>query len=84
MMTQREGQRSGVSPTGTLVLVLSLVVAVGLVAFALVARAVRPGMDQPHLISMQESAEALERAGQVMRTHGQVMLADASGWGARS
>lgn len=76
MMTQREGQRSRVSPTGTLVLVLALAVAVGLVAFALVARAVRPGVDQPHLISMQESAKALERAGQVMQTHGQAMLAE--------
>lgn len=76
MMAQREGRLSRVSPAGTLVLVLSLAVAVGLVALALVARAARPGVDQPHLISMQESAEALERAGLVMRTHGQAMLAE--------
>lgn len=76
MVAHGEVQRSEARPAGTLALALSLVVAGGLVAFALVARSVRPGVDQPHLISMQESAQALQRAGQVMQTHGQAMLAE--------
>jgi hypothetical protein len=62
--------------TGKFVLGLSVAVAVGLVAFALVARAARPGVEQPHLASMQESASALAAGGSTMVAHGQAMLAE--------
>jgi len=61
---------------GKFVLGLSLAVAVWLVAFGLVARAVRPGIDRPHLVSMQESAAALAAGGRTMMAHGQAMLAE--------
>lgn len=74
MLAQHEGLHDRTSLTGTLVLVLALAVVMALVGFSLVARAARPGVERPRLVSMQESARALERAGQVMQTHGQAML----------
>jgi hypothetical protein len=56
---------------------LAVVFAVVLVAFGVVARSARPSVDDgPHLISMTESAGALQQAGAVMQTHGQTMWED--------
>jgi hypothetical protein len=56
---------------------LAVVFAIALVAFGLVARVARPTVgDRPHLISMAESAGALQQAGAVMQTHGQTMFED--------
>ena len=48
--------------------------ALAFVAFGLTACAARPGVEQPHLVSMRASARALEHAGQVMQTHGPAMI----------
>ena len=52
----------------------AVLVALGLVAFSLVAVAVRPGPQAPQLVSMQDSARALLADAGVMQTHGQAML----------
>ena len=54
----------------------AVAVAVALVAFSLVARAARPGVDKPHLASMEESASALARDGATMLAHGQWMVSE--------
>jgi hypothetical protein len=54
---------------------VAVVVALGLVAFGLIARTARPaGVESPHLVSMTESARAMLRDSAVMQTHGQWML----------
>jgi hypothetical protein len=54
---------------------LAIGVAVGLVAFSVVARASRLAVaETPHLVSMDESARAMQRADAAMQTHGQAML----------
>lgn len=75
MMAQRVGWLGRGSLTGKLVLGLSLAVAVGLVALALIGRGKPgPGIEKPHLISMQASGQAMQRAGEVMQRHGQAMV----------
>jgi hypothetical protein len=64
---------------GKLSIGIAITVAVALVGFGLVARAARPPLvDSSHLVSMTESALALQQAGAVMRDHGQAMLEE--GW----
>ena len=59
-------------------IVLALVVALGLVGFGAYAAARRwAAPEPPHLVSMAESAQAMQRAGEAMRTHGQAMLVEA-------
>ncbi len=53
---------------------LAVLVALGLVAFSLVAAAARPRPQAPQLVSMQDSARALLADAGVMQTHGQAML----------
>lgn len=55
-------------------LVGAIIVAVALVAFELAARAGQPATAPLRLASMADSAQAMQRAGAVMQTHGQVML----------
>ncbi len=62
---------------GKLLVGLALVVAVGLVALGSIARAARPGVEPPHLVSMGESAQAMLRDGGAMQVHGQAMLDEA-------
>lgn len=76
MSAQRKSSFDGGGLTGKFVLGLSVAVAVGLVALALVARAARPGVERPHLVSMAESASALAAGGRAMVIHGQAMLAE--------
>jgi hypothetical protein len=56
-----------------------LAVAVGLVALALILALIGrgkpgPGVEKPHLISMQASGQAMQRAGEVMQWHEQAMV----------
>jgi hypothetical protein len=53
---------------------LAVAIAGMLVAFSLVARAARPAVEPARLVSMAESAQAMQRAGVVMQGHGQAML----------
>ena len=54
---------------------LALAFAAAVLAIGLFARIVpQPLQDRPHLVSMAESAGAVQQAGAVMQTHGQAML----------
>jgi hypothetical protein len=53
---------------------VAVLVALGLVAFSLVAVAARPRPQAPQLVSMQDSARALLADAGVMQAHGQAML----------
>jgi hypothetical protein len=55
-------------------IVLAVAVALALTAFAVVARAAQPQSQGPPLVSMEESAHALQQAGAAMQPHGQEML----------
>lgn len=57
---------------------LAVVVALALVAFSVVVRSARPtnAADAPRLVSMAESAQAMQQAGNVMQSHAQAMLAE--------
>lgn len=61
---------------GKLTIVAAIAVAVALVGFSVVARASRPSVERLHLVSMADSAAALQQAGAVMQSHGQTMLAE--------
>jgi hypothetical protein len=52
----------------------AIFVAVALVGFSLVAATARPRPEAPHLVSMQESAGALQADAGVMQAHGQAMI----------
>ena len=57
---------------------LAIAVALALVIFSVVARAARPtsAAEAPRLVSMAESAQAMQQAGNVMQSHAQAMLAE--------
>jgi hypothetical protein len=56
----------------------AVVVAVALVILSVVTRNARPtnAADAPRLVSMAESAQAMQQAGNVMQSHAQAMLAE--------
>ena len=54
---------------------LAVAVALALVAFSVVARAARPAVEAPRIVSMAESAQAMQQAGSTMQAHAQAMLA---------
>jgi hypothetical protein len=56
---------------------LAIGVALALVAFSVVARAARPAVQVARLVSMEESAQAMQRAGETMQGHGRAMLDEA-------
>ena len=60
---------------GKTVIGLAIVVALALVTYGLVAASARPRPEAPHLVSMQESARALQADAGVMQAHGQAMVA---------
>lgn len=63
--------------TPRLGIVLAVVVALGLVTFGVFAASRRwAAPETPHLVSMAEGAQAMQRAAATMRTHGQAMLDD--------
>jgi hypothetical protein len=57
---------------------LAVVVAVVLVAFSVVVRTARPtnAAEAPRLVSMSQSAQAMQQAGNVMQSHAQTMLVE--------
>lgn len=55
---------------------LAVGVAIALVAFSVAARAARPTAEAPRLVSMAESAQAMQQAGLTMQAHAQAMLAE--------
>lgn len=55
-------------------IIIAIVVALALVVVGLAARAVRPGAEPARLVSMAESAQAMQQAGATMAAHGQAML----------
>jgi hypothetical protein len=61
---------------GKLGIGLALTVAVAFVIFASIPRTARPTAEEPHLLSMEASAQSLKAAGLAMQQHGQAMLAD--------
>ncbi|MDE3075432.1 MAG: hypothetical protein KGJ86_08385 [Chloroflexota bacterium] len=61
---------------GKVLIGLSIVVAIGLVAFPLVAQSLGPRPEPPRLVSMEQSAQAMQQAGSLMQSHGQEMLAE--------
>ena len=56
----------------------AIVAAVALVAFSIIVRTARPtsAAEAPRLVSMSQSAQAMQQAGNVMQSHAQDMLAD--------
>jgi hypothetical protein len=57
---------------------LAVVVALALVAFSVVVRSAQPASaaETPRLVSMAESAQAMQQAGNMMQSHAQAMLAE--------
>jgi hypothetical protein len=53
---------------------LAVVVALALVGFGLIAATVRPRVQPPQYVSMQDSGRALAADAGVMQTHGQAMI----------
>lgn len=53
---------------------LAVAIAIALVVAGLVGRAGRPAIEAPRLVSMDESARAMQQAGATMQAHGQTML----------
>ncbi len=64
-----------------LYIALALIAASGLTILAVVVRAAQPPSPGPHLISMEESARALQQAGLSMQRHGQAMIEEGQGTG---
>lgn len=63
--------------TGRLGIGVAVVAALALVIFGVVAATRRTSgrtVEQPQLVSMEESARAMQQAGTTMQTHGQAML----------
>jgi hypothetical protein len=56
---------------GKTVIGLVIVLALALVSYGLVAASARPRPEAPHLVSMQESARALQADAGLMQAHGQ-------------
>ena len=55
---------------------LSIVIAVALVGFGVVVRSARPAPAPPQVVSMDESARAMQQTGALMQSHGREMLAE--------
>lgn len=55
-------------------LILAVTVALALVGFGLAGRALRPATAPPHLVSMEESALAMQQAGTAMQTYGRAIV----------